>query len=102
VELLVVLTRVAVTQLAATVQQPVVPQLALAAILTFGQKYIDLKNRKRTYYRDYPNFIYEHLNYYLILPNSSSCVEAFLSFKVSSFSGLFPFFAEYFKAYLVV
>jgi hypothetical protein len=52
VELLVVLTRVAVTQLAAAGQQ-----LALAAILTFGQKCIDLKNRKRICYL-YPHLLF--------------------------------------------
>jgi hypothetical protein len=66
VELLVVLTRAAVTQLAAVVQQQVVAQLALAAILTFGQKRIDLKNTKGCVLSAAPFFIYETSK--LILP----------------------------------
>jgi hypothetical protein len=58
VELLVVLTRAAVTQLAAAGQQLAVAQPALAAILTFGQKCIDLKNRKRMCYLNYPHLLF--------------------------------------------
>jgi hypothetical protein len=72
VELLVVLTRAAVTQLAAAAQQLAVAQVALAAVPIIGQQYS--KWEKDMLSQLPSSFIYQHLNNYLILSHSPSFV----------------------------